>query len=138
VRISVRALAPGETDHELLWSAVGLAALGAGLAVGAVGPAFDLPCVFKAVTGWPCVTCGATRAVRLLAAGQAGAAARMNPLVTTGLLAWAAFVPYGLGVTAGWWPRVRMSAAARDCTALRIAAVAAVLATWLFLVVDGR
>jgi len=37
-------------------------------------------CVFKRVTGSPCPMCGSTRATALLARGDVGAAAVMNPL----------------------------------------------------------
>ncbi len=38
-------------------------------------------CVFRATTGTPCPTCGATRATLALAAGEVGAALRLNPLI---------------------------------------------------------
>lgn len=139
MRISVRALAPGETDHEVLWSTVGLVSLGFGWIVArAAGPTLQVPCVVKTLTGWPCLTCGATRAAVLLADGHVGAALRMNPLVTAALLGWAAFVPYGIGAAVGWWPRVGLSLGPRGCTELRMAVVAVALATWFFLVMDGR
>lgn len=50
-------------------------------------------CVFRAVTGVPCATCGSSRAVRAAVAGQPLVAVAHNPLVVTGAIAalgWAA------------------------------------------------
>src|SRR5262245_55658791 len=48
-------------------------------------------CVFKAVTGWPCPTCGSTRAVGRLLEGDLPGAFAMNPLavmVALAILLW--------------------------------------------------
>jgi hypothetical protein len=118
-----------------------LAAIGvtAGLAVGLL-QLDRLPfsvCVFKAVTGWPCLTCGTTRALALLFARDVPAAFAMNPLAT--LLA-GALLPWGvadgllmlrgraLGVElAPWVGRVA-----------RAAAVPLLLGQWAYLVAAGR
>ena len=43
-------------------------------------------CVFKALTGWPCMTCGTTRALGRLAHFDVAGALAMNPLVAAGAL----------------------------------------------------
>lgn len=56
-------------------------------------------CMFKRVTGYPCATCGGTRAAMSLARGEVGAAIQLNPLATLLvigaplLLAWWVLVP---------------------------------------------
>jgi hypothetical protein len=94
-------------------------------------------CVFKAVTGLPCMTCGTTRALARLARLDLAGALSMNPLVTLAtltLLPWAAadlaLLPRGRALSLELSP-----AAARVA---RIAAVAAVLANWAWLVAAGR
>jgi uncharacterized protein DUF2752 len=94
-------------------------------------------CVFKAVTGLPCMTCGTTRAFARLARLDLAGALAMNPLVTLAtltLLPWAvadlALLPRGRALSLELSP-----AAARVA---RIAAVAAVLANWAWLVAAGR
>jgi hypothetical protein len=94
-------------------------------------------CVFKAVTGLPCMTCGTTRALARLARLDLAGALSMNPLVTLAtltLLPWAAadlaLLPRGRVLSLELSP-----AAARVA---RIAAVAAVLANWAWLVAAGR
>jgi hypothetical protein len=112
----------------------------AAIAIVAVLPLARLPislCIFKAVTGLPCMTCGTTRAFARLARLDLAGALAMNPLVTLAtltLLPWAAadlaLLPRGRVLSLELSP-----AAAR---AARIAAVAAVLANWAWLVAAGR
>lgn len=94
-------------------------------------------CLFKALTGLPCPTCGSTRAVgRLVHLDLAGAIV-MNPLATIGalvLLIWAvvdfALLARGraLDVEVGR-PLSRL---------VRLLAVTAVAANWLYLLASGR
>jgi hypothetical protein len=95
-------------------------------------------CVFKAVTGWPCVTCGATRAILALLALDLPAAWRSNPLVILLTAGWSAYAVYGAGAVLGAWPRLAVELKSRECAALRAGALLAVAAAWTFLVVDGR
>jgi len=94
-------------------------------------------CMFKAVTGIPCPTCGATRAVGQLAHLDAVAALSMNPLI---VLAGALVVPWGLADLAllprGRALRVEFSPGA--ARVLRVAAVAAVVLNWVYLLAVGR
>lgn len=111
----------------------------AALAVGLLG--LDrLPltaCTFKAFTGWPCLSCGSTRAFgRLFALDLPGALA-MNPLAALGVLlvlAWGlldlALLPTGRAL--------RVTPSAGLARVLRVLAVVAVVANWAWLVAAGR
>jgi hypothetical protein len=95
-----------------------------------------LVCVFHAVTGFPCLTCGATRAVADLAVGDVRGALAMNPLATVGALA---LVPWGLGdlalMTRGRALSLEVAPAA--ARVLRVSAIVLVLANWAYLVAAG-
>ena len=63
-----------------------------------MSPGFGVECAFKKWTGYPCPTCGGTRAVSALARGRLGEALAWNPLVFAGLLALAAWALLSLCV----------------------------------------
>jgi len=94
-------------------------------------------CVFKAVTGIPCMTCGTTRALARLARLDLAGALAMNPLATLGTLA---VLPWGaadlLLLSRGRALSLELSPAA--ARVVRIAAVVAVLANWAWLIAAGR
>lgn len=136
--ITARPLAPGELDHELVWSSIALVSL-AGLAMWVRLPdAPAWPCVFRLATGIPCVTCGGTRAMLALLSGDVAAALRWNPLVATAGLAGVPYVVYAVTSVVFGLPRVKVSLCASDWRAMRVASVAAIVLTWAFLIVDGR
>jgi hypothetical protein len=96
-----------------------------------------LVCLFRAATGLPCLTCGATRALGELVAGDVSGALAMNPLATLGAFV---LVPWGIGDLA-LMPRGRalsLEVAPRGARALRVLAVLAVIANWAYLVASGR
>lgn len=96
-----------------------------------------LVCLFRAATGLPCLTCGATRALGELVAGDVSGALAMNPLATLGAFA---LVPWGIGdlalMTRG--RALSLEVAPEAARALRVAAVLAVIANWAYLVAAGR
>jgi hypothetical protein len=129
---------PEDTDHELLWSIVGLCTFACGVfAISQLG-LLPIGCIFKAVTGLPCPTCGAGRACLALLQGEVGIAIRSNPLVTLGVFAWAGYIPYGLLASFGVVSRVRVTFSREDRARLRVGLAAVVAVSWLFLIADGR
>jgi Protein of unknown function (DUF2752) len=93
-------------------------------------------CTFKAMTGLPCMTCGGTRTLGLLARGDLGAALAMNPLVA---LAFFVLVPWAL-VDLVLWTRGRAVAIELGPAGPRavIAVIVVVLANWAYLILMGR
>lgn len=94
-------------------------------------------CVFKTVTGWPCLACGSTRALgRLFALDLAGAFA-MNPLAALGALA---LVPWGVAdallMTRG--RALSLELAPPVSHVARAGAVALLLVNWVYLLAVGR
>jgi hypothetical protein len=94
-------------------------------------------CLFHAVTGLPCLTCGATRALGDLVAGDVPGALAMNPLATLGAFA---LIPWGIGdlalMTRG--RALSLELAPPAARVLRVAVVLAVIANWAYLIAAGR
>jgi hypothetical protein len=94
-------------------------------------------CFLKATTGFPCPTCGATRALgRLLHLDPAGAFV-LNPLATVGIVVlavWAladlALLPRGRALDVEVGPPLGRI--------VRLAVAAAILLNWVYLVAVGR
>jgi hypothetical protein len=133
MRFQWRRLRPGELDAELIWLCVTLASA----ALGSIWLALHLPvprCTFLTVTGFPCVTCGATRAAMALLRGDLAAAFWLNPLVLVGMAAVALFDLYALTVLLARAPRLRVAFSTRRARPLLVAISCAVLLlNWIYL-----
>jgi hypothetical protein len=92
-------------------------------------------CVFRSLTGISCPTCGSTRALSNLAAGELAAALSMNPLFVLLVLSGVAWLVLDI-VHLLFRPRVpALVLAPAESTALRVLAFLLFLANWVFLVV---
>jgi len=137
MRVIWRPLAPGEMDHELLWLGVSIGAL----ALGAIWLGLHLPwpaCAFHLVTGHPCPTCGATRALIAFLHGHIGAASRWNPLAFAvyGLIG--LFDLYALVVVLARARRLRLVMLnLRQRNMVRGGIILLVLVNWSYLLVHG-
>lgn len=116
----------------LRWGAVA-----AGIALGAVlWPMRWAPaCLFHRVTGYPCFTCGVTRAVKLAAGGHWGEAWRMQPLmmaagVGLAVLMLVSAVRRAMGCPGWSWDRI----SPRWRWLLLAAGLIAVAVNWLYLI----
>jgi hypothetical protein len=93
-------------------------------------------CVWKAVTGIPCASCGGTRAVGMLVHGQWSSALVMNPAVVAAVVCSGPVVIYAMLVVVfrvePWRP------CAVTVRLLRILFVAVLAANWLFVILAGR
>jgi Protein of unknown function (DUF2752) len=138
VQLSRRHLRPGELDHELVWLSVSLASLG----MAAVWFSVGLPwprCAFHDLTGWPCLTCGATRAAVQFFHGHFLPALMWNPLAFAGLCAVSIFNIYAALVLVVRAPRLRIAQLTSNEKAFaRIIAVAALVFNWCYLLGHWR
>lgn len=94
-------------------------------------------CLFKSLTGIPCPTCGSTRAVGCLVHLDVAGAMAMNPLATVamGFVALWSLCDFAL-LTRGRALDLEMSRPLGRI--VRVLALAAVVANWLYLVAAGR
>ena len=135
MRIGFVRLSPGALDHERLWGAVGSASLLLAATWARLVGTLPFACPFRSLTGLPCPTCGATRALAALAAGDFGGSLRLNPAVLPASAATAVYALYALAVVAFGLPRIRVHLSAREATVARRATVFAVALFWAFLIV---
>ena len=122
-----------EIDYELVWL---LVSLGAFLGL-ALWFAVRLPtpqCAFHALTGLPCVTCGATRSAFQFLHGHFSASWFFNPLAFLAFCSVLAYDLYALVMLAARAPRLRFGNFSRSEKLFARGAVIILLAgNWLYL-----
>ena|SRR5947209_14854114 len=133
MQLTRRPLATNELDHELVWLSVSLGSLG--LAI--VWFALRLPwphCTFLAVTGHPCVTCGATRSAIAFFRADFWTAWKWNPLVFLFLSGLSVFDAYAFVVLVFRAPRLRLvQFSPAQKIVLRLLAITLLLSNWIYL-----
>jgi hypothetical protein len=133
MRLVWRRTTLSDFNHELVWLAVSVAAA----VGGAIWLRLGLPtlrCPFLAVTGYPCLTCGATRCAIALAHANFSAAWLWNPLALVALCGVVLFDVYAAIVLIGRTPRLRTVDWTRaGKNAVRIAVVTLIAVNWIYL-----
>jgi hypothetical protein len=137
VQIVRRPLAPGETNHELLWLSVS----SGGVALAAMWLALRLPwpiCLFHVLTGHPCLTCGATRSAVAFFHAHFLTAFQWNPLAFVFYCALSLFNVYALAVILMHWPRLRIARlTASERTFIRGSIMALFALNWVYLLLTN-
>jgi hypothetical protein len=124
---------PGDVNHELIWLAVSVAAAAGGVVWLRLGLPW-LGCPFRALTGYPCLTCGATRCAIAFSHGNLSLAWSWNPLALIALCGVALFDLYAAAVLLTRGPRLRVIDWSRaEKNAVRIAVVALIVVNWAYL-----
>ena len=137
MQFSVRRLAPGELNHELIWLSVSVLSLSfaaAWLTIGLPWPR----CVFHDLTNLPCVTCGMTRCAIQFFHGHFLAALKWNPLVFGLLCGVAAYDIYAFASLATRAPRLRIGFGEMQKKYLRIIVISALALNWIYLLLHWR
>ena len=128
-------LPPEEIDHELLWLLISVStflALSLWLSAGLATPR----CAFRAITGLPCLTCGATRSAWQFLHGHFLTSLRFNPLAFLAYCGISIFDLYAIAVLIARTPRLRLSNFTRfEKLVVRILVIALLSGNWLYLVV---
>src|SRR5438552_5124417 len=128
-----RPLDPDETNHELLWLTVS----SGGLSLTATWLALKLPwpiCLFHALTGHPCLTCGATRSAVAFFHAHFLVAFQSNPLAFLFYCALSLFNVYALAVNVMHWPRLRiLRLTASEKKFIRGSIIALFALNWVYL-----
>jgi Protein of unknown function (DUF2752) len=123
------------TGWERVVTFLGLPAVG----LGAVWLWFGLPtpiCVFRSITGLPCLTCGGTRCLRSVVHGDFVGAWMWNPLVFAALVVTAGILAYATAVTLFRLPRLRIAGfGARETAWLRGTIVMLAVGNWAYLII---
>jgi hypothetical protein len=134
MRLVWRRVPPEGFNHELVWLVVSVAAA----AAGAVWLGLGLPwlaCPFRAVTGYPCLTCGATRCAIAFSHGNVLLAWSWNPMAFLALGGVALFDLYAAVVLLTRGPCLRVIDWTRaEKNAVRVAVVALIVVNWIYLI----
>jgi hypothetical protein len=133
MRLVWRRIAPPDLNHELVWLAVSAVALMGGV----VWLGLGLPgarCPLLALTGYPCLTCGATRCAIAFLHGNLSLAWSWNPLAFVALCGVVLFDLYAAIVLLARLPRLRVVDWTRvEKNAARVTAIALILLNWAYL-----
>ena len=122
-----------EIDHELIWLLVSLGAF-LGLALWFAARLPMPQCVFHALTGLPCVTCGATRSAFQFLHGHFVASLFFNPLAFLAFCSVHVFDLYALVILTTRAPRFRFGNFTRSEKLLvRGGVIILLAANWLYL-----
>ncbi len=133
MRFVWRQIPPDRVNHEFLWLSVSVAAL----VGGAIWLGLGLPswrCPFLSVTGYPCLTCGATRCSMALFHGDFSIAWSWNPLALIALCGVALFDLYAVVVLLARLPRLRViDWTTAEANAVRIGVIGLIAVNWIYL-----
>lgn len=113
--------------------------IGSLLAVSFLEPVLVLipPCVVHSLTGWPCPSCGTTRAALALAGGELLAGLRLQPLFVLVCVVVGLFSLHApLAAIAG--KKLRFELDAGERVVLRCVLVVLVVLNWFYLAAAGR
>jgi hypothetical protein len=94
-------------------------------------------CRFHDALGIPCPGCGSLKCAEFLAHGRVPEAFLAQPLSCVAAFAGAAYLLYSAVVVPFKLPRLRLIAGAKEWKAIAVAAIAAGLANWAYLLLLG-
>jgi hypothetical protein len=133
MRLLLKKRASDQIEFGLIYGSIALAVL----VVGRLQPIlpFAPQCVFKGLTGIPCLTCGSTRSVVFLSRGEILSAFAMNPLTTLCLISailcfFTSLISAALGL-----PRISFFFTDKERNLMRAGVVVLLLVQWVYLII---
>ena len=133
MRIYTKKRRPGQIEFGIIYGVIVLLMLAAGrfLPVTAFLPA----CVFKGLTGIPCLTCGSTRSLEHLSQGHLMESLSMNPLISLTVIVVLLSCVYSLITLLFGIPRAGFIFSEGEKGLVRAGAFVLLLANWLYLAI---
>lgn len=126
--------------HELIWTPI----LVFGFLIARfvpMGALPTLPCGWKTILGFPCLSCGGTRSAWALVRLDLGRALEMNPLVALAGLLSALYVIHAAGVFLGLrrpWTLNKAHLKGVSGACIKVAVISAIVLNWGYLIYVGR
>ena len=133
MRLFLKKRAPDQIEFGIIYGCIALVMLGAGWWKPIYSFAPD--CVFKGLTGIPCLTCGCTRSVVYLSHGDIPSAFAMNPLMTLCLISAVPYFVFSLMSAAFDLPRISFLLTDNERNGMRAGVVTLLLVQWAYLIV---
>ncbi len=140
MKLEFRRLGANEDNYELFFGLLYVPLLAVSALFVSRIPGHCLPaCWLNRVTGVPCPTCGAYRALTLGCQGRLVEAWLMQPLGVTVVGLAAAYSVYSAVVIVGRFPRLRLRLEhRRERWWVTAGVLTAIVVNWAYLVADGR
>jgi hypothetical protein len=133
MRLLLKKRAPDQIEFGIIYGGIALVVLGAGGLLPILSVAPD--CVFKVLTGIPCLTCGSTRSVVHLSHGDILSAFALNPLTTLCMISAILYLIYSLMSAAFNLPRISLLLTNTESNMIRAGALMLLLAQWTYLII---
>ena len=130
--MTTRSATREERQLALLWLAAAASALALRPLWLAIAP-FLRPCVFRSLSGFPCPTCGTTRAATAFLHGDLAAAFTANPLAAVAGFLFVFGAPLAVLWTLARWPVPVLPTPLP--TWVRIGALALIAANWIYVII---
>ena len=133
MRLLLKKRAPDQIEFGIIYGGIALVILVAGRLQPILSFAPD--CLFKVLTGLPCLTCGSTRSVVHLSHGDIPSAFAMNPLMALCMISALLYFIYSLMSAVFYLPRVSILLTDKERRVVGAGVVAALLLQWAYLII---
>lgn len=133
MRVAFIKRSPGAIEFGIVYGGIVLL----GIFAGRFLPVLDFApsCTFKALTGFPCPTCGATRSIVFLSHGNLISSFFMNPLIFAVAVMTMLYLFYSLFVLVFDIKKISIAISGQEKDRIRLTAIALILINWFYLII---